>query len=316
MPPATAKTAVYVGNSDTQEISVLELTAEGELLARATVPLQQPVLPGRSMLLAASPTKKFLYAGFMGDEKHSAVATYAIDAQSGALRWLGRVQLPALMAYLTTDRSGRFLLAASYAGDKVTVNAIAPDGTVGDAIYQDRFDAATGRLEPRNPPTVAIDAKAGPRFLIFSRDGKFVYLVNELDGSLDVLPFDAAAGTLGAKLQTVTVLPPGFTGKAWAADIHLVPNGRFLYASERTSSTLAGFQVDAAAGTLTPIGSFPTVEQPRAFAIDPSGRYLLSSGQRSNSLAVHRIDPADGKLSALKEYPVGKNPTWVEIVGL
>jgi 6-phosphogluconolactonase len=109
-------------------------------------------------------------------------------------------------------------------------------------------------------------------------------------------------------------LPKGFDGKPWAADIHLTPDGKFLYASERTTSALAAFRVDPKTGLLTPIDSYPTEKQPRAFNIDPTGRYLLSVGQLSNSMTSYAIDKATGKLLKLKEYPVGKNPNWVEIV--
>ena len=117
-------------------------------------------------------------------------------------------------------------------------------------------------------------------------------------------------------MQVLSTLPPGFSGKPWGADMHLTPDGRFLYTSERTSSTLAAFRVDPHSGRLTPLHWFPTVAQPRAFNIDPSGAYLLSSGQLSNSVRVYSIDAASGELTPLGEYPGGKNPTWVEIVQL
>jgi 6-phosphogluconolactonase len=94
----------------------------------------------------------------------------------------------------------------------------------------------------------------------------------------------------------------------------VTPDGKFLYASERTTSTLAAFSVDAKTGMLTAIDSYPTEKQPRAFNIDPTARYLLSVGQLSNSMTSYAIDKATGKLSKLKEYPVGKNPNWVEVV--
>jgi len=84
----------------------------------------------------------------------------------------------------------------------------------------------------------------------------------------------------------------------------------------RHSSTLAGFVVDAAKGTLTPVGSVPTEKQPRGFAIDTSGRYLLAVGQLSHALSSYAIDQTSGKLTKLKEYPMGKNPNWIEIVDL
>ena len=84
----------------------------------------------------------------------------------------------------------------------------------------------------------------------------------------------------------------------------------------RGSSTLAGFRVDPATGTLTPIGSVPTEKQPRGFNIDSSGRYLLAVGQLSHGLSIYTIDPANGTLTTLKDYPMGRNPNWVEIVDL
>jgi 6-phosphogluconolactonase len=150
---------------------------------------------------------------------------------------------------------------------------------------------------------------------VFSPHKKFVYLLDELDASIYVLPWDDKTGTLKKEVQVASALPKGFEGKPWAADIHLTPDGKFLYASERTTSTLAAFSVDPKTGMLTPIDSYPTEKQPRAFNIDPTGRYLLAVGQLSNSMTAYAIDKATGKLAKLKGYPVGKNPSWIEIVG-
>ncbi|MCY1562626.1 6-phosphogluconolactonase [compost metagenome] len=110
------------------------------------------------------------------------------------------------------------------------------------------------------------------------------------------------------------MLPAGFTGKPWAADLHLTPDGRFLYASERTSSTLSAFRVDASTGQLKPLGQTPTEKTPRGFAIDSSGRYLIAAGQESHSVALYAIDPATGALGKPSRISVGKNPNWIEIV--
>ena len=184
-----------------------------------------------------------------------------------------------------------------------------------DRVNQLTFDAATGRLAPNTPPSVGVKDKAGPRHFAFHPNGKIVYVIGELDGSVYVFDYDAGTGQLREK-QTVSALPPGFQGKPSAADLHITPDGRFLFGSERTSSTLAGFRVDPANGTLAPIGSVPTEKQPRGFNVDPSGRYLLAVGQLSHGLSSYRIDAESGKLTKLKEYPMGKNPNWVEIVDL
>jgi 6-phosphogluconolactonase len=128
-----------------------------------------------------------------------------------------------------------------------------------------------------------------------------------------VYAWDAARGLLKLE-QSTTTLPPGFTGKPWAADLHLTPDGRFLYASERTSSTLAAFKVDAATGQLQSIGHTPTEKTPRGFAIDPSGRYLIAAGQESHGLSLYAIEPATGALGKPSRIDVGRNPNWIEIV--
>ncbi len=107
--------------------------------------------------------------------------------------------------------------------------------------------------------------------------------------------------------------PRDVSNDIWASDLHLTPNGKFLYAAERTSSTIAAFSVDPATGKLTYLSSSPTEKQPRGFAIDPTGRYMVVSGELSDTLSVHAID-ANGTLTFLQKYPTGKDSNWVEIV--
>jgi len=113
-------------------------------------------------------------------------------------------------------------------------------------------------------------------------------------------------------------LPPEFEGRPpfAAADLHITPDGRFLYASERASHTLAGFAIDARSGTLASIGNFPTEQQPRSFNIDPRGRYLLAFGQMSNSMTSYAINQETGALIPQHRFGMGKNPNWVEIIGI
>ncbi|HEX5212828.1 MAG TPA: beta-propeller fold lactonase family protein [Pseudolabrys sp.] len=336
-------TFVYVGNAESQNISIFALAADGALTLVDTKAVPGPAAPGSTTPMAVSPDKKYLTVG-LRNEPYSA-ATFAIDAKSGNLAYVGSGPLADAMAYIGTDRSGKFLLSASYGGGKIAVNPIGDNGVVGpaqqvianqpnahaviadranrhvlysslgsDTVGQLLFDAATGKLTPNDPPAVSVEPKAGPRHFRFSPDERFVYLLCELDASIYVFPYDAATGRLAKETQVANALPPGFAGKPWCADIHLTPDGKFLYASERTSSTLAAFRVDAKSGALAPIASYPTEQQPRGFAIDPRGRVLLAVGQVSNSLTSYAIDAERGTLRPLKQYPVGKNPNWIEIV--
>ena len=116
--------------------------------------------------------------------------------------------------------------------------------------------------------------------------------------------------------KTVSSLPASFEDKPWAADLQITPDGRFLYSSERRSSTLAAFRVDPTSGALALIGHVPTEIQPRGFAITPDGRFLVAVGQASHRLSRYAIDAQTGALAKLGDQPVGANPNWVEIVEL
>jgi 6-phosphogluconolactonase len=161
---------------------------------------------------------------------------------------------------------------------------------------------------------VSLRKGAGPRHFVFHPDGLHAYLLGELDACVVVFDFDAESGTL-EPVQTVSAMPAGFPETPWAADLHLTPDGRFLYASERRSSTLAIFAV-ARDGRLEPAGQCPTEREPRGFAIDPHGRYLLAVGQASHSLTSYAIDPSNGGLTELRRLAMGRNPNWVETIAL
>jgi len=343
--PGDAATFVYVGNAESNEIYVLQLNPQnGDLTVIETTPIPGIETPGISTPMALSPDHRILYVGTRGEPKIA--AGFAIDPSSGKLKFVAAGPLADSLAYISTDRTGRFLLGASYPGHRVTVNPIGSPGRVlppqqvlenypnahsimadaanrfvlvptlgNDRINQFAFDATTGKLTPTSSPSVEAKPKAGPRHFVYHPNGKLVYVIAELDATVYVFDYDTATGDLKQK-QIVSALPADFQGKPAAADLHITPNGKFLYGSERVSSTLAGFQVDPAKGTLTPIGSVPTEKQPRGFGIDPSGRYLLAVGQLSHGLSSYSIDQTSGKLTKLKEYPMGKNPNWVEFVEL
>jgi 6-phosphogluconolactonase len=101
----------------------------------------------------------------------------------------------------------------------------------------------------------------------------------------------------------------------WASDVHLTPDGRFMYAAERTSNMLAWLRVDAASGKLEYLGSVATEKQARGFAIDPAGKYIIVAGEKSDAVSVYAI-ASDGAPEFLARYPAGKAPNWVAIVAM
>jgi len=216
MSPAKAVTFVYVGNAESNEIYVLQLAPHnGDLTLIQKVAIPDILKPGGSTPLAVTPDKRLLIAATRGDPM--VAASYRIDPVTGKLAHIGNRPLVDSMAYIVTDRTGKYLLSASYPGHKVVVNSITLDGFVeaptqvmgtepnahaimpdpanryvlvaslgGDIVKQLKFDAGAGRLSPNDPPAAGVKPKAGPRHFRFHPNGKLVYLLNELNASVDV----------------------------------------------------------------------------------------------------------------------------------
>jgi 6-phosphogluconolactonase len=348
---AQGATYVYVSNAEDGNIGMYTLQADGTLQPGAKFEAGKPVMP-----MSVSPDKRFLFAAVRS--KPFTVVTYAIDSKTGVLKELAKGSLAESLPYIQVDKSGRFLLGASYGANLVSVNAIGKDGKVAkphqviptarnahaivtdktgqwvfvphlgtDQIFQFRLDAKTGKLSANTPPTVQIKAGSGPRHIIISADNKFAYLLNELTAVVTTLSLDTKTGLLtevssASALPADTKLVPGaprpspgrnVDNDIWASDLHLTPNGKFLYAAERTSSSIGAFSVDPATGKLTYLSSTPTEKQPRGFRIDPTGKYMVVSGEKSETISVYAIDGSGG-LKLLKQYPTGKGSNWVEIV--
>ncbi|HMY76551.1 MAG TPA: beta-propeller fold lactonase family protein, partial [Blastocatellia bacterium] len=202
---APVATFVYVGNAESNDICVFQLNRQtGELTLIETVPIPGVVKSGMSTPMTVSPDRRFLYVATRGEPQ--AVTTFAIDAKSGKLKPIGSGPLADSMPYIATDRTGRWLFAASYPGHKLTVSAVNAQGIVqpsqqilenhtnahslladaknrfvlamtlgNDLVNVFKFDAKTGRLEPNTPPSVSVKAKTGPRHFAFHPKGKLVY---------------------------------------------------------------------------------------------------------------------------------------------
>jgi 6-phosphogluconolactonase len=166
-----------------------------------------------------------------------------------------------------------------------------------DKIMIYRFDAQSGKLVPNNQPWVRVKPGAGPRHLAFHPGGRYIFILNELNSTVTAFARDLKTGSLN-ELQTLTTLPSDFTGTNSSADIHVSPDGRFLYCSNRGHDSIAAFTIDSRAGSLTSIGHEPTGgTTPRNFAIDPSGTFLLVANQKSDNIVVFKLDQKTGRLN-------------------
>jgi len=346
MADTVPETVVYVSNAGSRDISVLAMnrnTGELTLIEKKEVPGSDK--SPSSLPMALNPNKRFIYAQLRGQPYP--VSTFSIDHANGKLTLVGTTPLVDQMAYIAVDRSGKHLLGASYVGAKVatypidTRSAVSEKATQiidtqpkthcifvdaanrhvyapvlgADHIMQFGFDAASGMLTPGDPPVVDTKAGAGPRHFTIHPNGKWGYLLTETTATIGTYAIDKDKGTL---TEVAFVDTGDHNGKdsAFASDIHVTPDGRFVYGAVRTTSTLHGYRIDPEKGTLTAIGKWPTEKVPRGFAIDPRGRFLLSVGMESAAMTVHAIDAGSGALKPVHQYPMGTQPNWVEIVDM
>ena len=290
-----------------------------------------------------SPAQDTLYVTITID-RQPFVSCFSVAQQTGGLTPIGTLPMEADPCYLSVDNTGRFLFAAYYLAGMVTVHARNADGTINEtvvgqyktekyahfiktdatnryafvphvesanAIYQFLFDQDTGKLTPNAVPKVDAGPGQGPRHLGFHPTLDVVYADNEQECSVTVYGFDKSKGTVTA-LQTVSTLPDeGYDGDKSNAQLHLHPQSRAVYASNRGPDSIAMFAIDPDTGLITSLGQQPGVKIPRAFGIDPDGDYMYAGGDASPLLVTYRIDHR-GALHALDDtYEVGTSTGWV-----
>lgn len=332
-------TFVYVSKSPEQQIQILELDPRVKKL-NAVEAVKVDGAPGS---LCVDPTKKFLYASLRSTNK---LASFQIDPAKGTLKLINEVSLAdgANATFVGMDRSGKWLLSASYSGGKVVSHRLNPDGSIvspavqiidtaktahciavnpensivyvphvtPNSVYQFRFDDKTGILTEMGQAPGGAD-KAGPRHLAFHPTRHLAFTSDESGSSVTAYQVDAKAGL--KPLQTLSTLPAGFSEKNSTAEVKVHPNGKYVWVSNRGHDSLAGFAIDEQ-GKLTPIGQTPTEKTPRSFDLSSSGRFAFGAGEGSGSLAFFECVPETGKLTRLETIPLGKSLSWVMAVDL
>jgi 6-phosphogluconolactonase len=215
--------------------------------------------------------------------------------------------------FITTDPTNRFVYSPH---------------TNANVIYQYSFDSEAGTLAPLDPPTASgPDTEHqyhAPRHYAHHPTLNMGFTANERGGGISSWKQDPKTGLLTLQ-ETLSTLPPGWAGNSFAADIHITPNGRFVYVSNRDGrkraegeqhgDTLAAFKIDMTTGKLKPAGHYATDRFPRSFCIDAAGSFVFAACELSDSLKAFRVNQKTGVLLPLNTYKTGKTPIWVTCVG-
>lgn len=258
--------------------------------------------------------------------------------------------------YVTTDPTGSYVYTANYGSGSLAAIPTEPDGSLGNDIqeiyhignivdgtegpsrmhaavvspdqnylfvtnlgtdkitsYPLNTNAETFPLDTTKARAVSLEKGSGPRHFTFHPNGKYAYAIHELNGKITL--FDYEEGELTEK-QQVNILPEGFADKFAAADIHISPDGKFLYGSNRLGlNEIVIFEIDQTTGELNFVGRESSRgKTPRNFVIDPSGKFLLVANQDTNDIFVFRRDVETGLLASTPQKITVGNPVCLKFV--
>jgi len=240
-------------------------------------------------------------------------------------------------AHLQVDATGQWLITGNYGSGGITVLPVLPNGTIGaavqniqlqgksidslrqtqphvhsinlspdntfvfvpdlgtDKIMTYTLNLQTGQLDAAEQPYTSVTPGSGPRHFTFHPNGKFAYVIQEMHSAITA--FTYKKGRLTA-FQTVETLPANYTGRKWSADIHISPDGKFLYGSNRAHESLTIFRINQKNGRLTLVGHESVRgKTPRNFVIDPTGNFILVANQDSNNITVFKRNKQTGRLT-------------------
>lgn len=285
--------------------------------------------------LTISPDRKTLYAvsevdDFEGDS--GAVITFTIS--DTVLKKIGtKSTYGANPCYVAVSEDGKYVTIANYTGGNVAVfntnekGDLLPSPKVIDHKVLDtsttshahmaafinrelfvsdlgldrvkKYSLESGNFYPSQQPELVVANGAGPRHFVSFKGGEFLYVINELNSTITGFK---KAGDMFHEIETYDTVSKDFEGESFCADIHLSPDGNYLYGSNRGENTIVIFKVNDSTGKLALVGRESIKgDWPRNFAIDPSGEFLLVANQRSNNIVVFKRNATKGTLTYISE---------------
>jgi 6-phosphogluconolactonase (cycloisomerase 2 family) len=309
--------------------------------------------------LAVSADGRYVYSAGESGRDNAVAYAFSFDKQAGKLNMLNSQPTNgASPCYISVDHTGRFVATANYTGGNVSVFPLSSDGALQpvvkvfgfegsgpvanrqsephlhsvvfspdrqflfaadlgtDQLHKFASSAATPFLTIGTPAAYKLEPGSGPRHLTFHPNGRFAYLINELSGK--VTAFQYANGHLEPVQYIASDTSEGVGGKG-SADIHVSPDGKFLYASNRANTNnIAIFSINGTDGRLTLTGHQPTGRHPRNFIITPNGKYLLAACMNSSQIQIFERDAKTGLLNedTSKQITAIDRPVCLKFMGI
>jgi 6-phosphogluconolactonase len=318
----------------------------GDATAQSSVKTSNP------SYLAVSPDNKFVYA--VNSDNEGMVSAFQFNKLDGSLKFLNKVTTGgAGPCYVSINRKGNILVTGNYSGGNLSVMEVRQDGQLnqpkqiiqlkGSSVNRSRQEKAhvhatvfspdyrflfvpdlgtdkvmiykvapgSGALQPGEQPYAEVNAGAGPRHIDFHPKLGFAYLIEELTGTITVFKYVDGKLTI---VQNTSAHPISYQGAYGSADIHVSPDGNFLYASNRgDANSIAIFRIDQESGMIQPVGFQPSLGiHPRNFNFDPSGNFLLVANRDSDEIVIFKIDKQSGLLEDTKKRIKVSKPVCIK----
>ena len=176
-----------------------------------------------------------------------------------------------------------------------------------------RLNAALAKIEPAEPPFLKLRDGSGPRHVTFHPNRAVAYLISEMSSTITVMRWNSSRGSV-TEMQTISTLPPGYSGRNFTAEVRAHPGGEFLYGSNRGHNSISMFAIQSD-GTLRLVENTPSEGQtPNSFTLDPVGRWLVTVNQNSDTVVSFSINRADGRLKATGHVLAVDSPAAVRMV--
>lgn len=318
-------------------------------VAKTSNPSYLAIAPNKKTVYAVNET-----ADTTGTVVGGGVTAFSFNAADGKLTAMDKqLSGGTNPCYVAVDKTGKWVFAGNYSSGTLAAFAVKPNGSINaasqviahtgtgankdrqegphvhstvlspdnnylfvpnlgvDKVYIYQVNKTTGKLTPTAEKSANSEPGSGPRHFEFAPNGQYAYLMEELTGTVVVYKYNK--GKL-SKQQRISALPKDFTGAAGSADIHVSPDGKFLYCSNRgDANSITIFSINQQNGKITVVGHQAVLgKTPRNFNFDPTGNYLLVANQQSDEVVIFKIDKKTGLLTDTgKRIEVG-NPVCIK----
>lgn len=327
---------IFVSNTVSQQIECWILQKNYQLYLLHIIKIK-----GQPQPLLYNKKKKILYVGIRPDNR---ITLFQIKKNKKP--YIIQEELISSPAnYLSFDKKKEILFCACYHGNLFNIFILNKDGLIVKKIKEQNYISGCHAIKINNTNKIlfatALKAdslfiynyfestekkiyfnllkkiklikNSGPRHIVFHPYVSFLYIINEINGTISTFSLTEIPFKINL-IQSISLIPAIYKKKPWSSEIHIHPNGNYLYACDRNNHIISLFKINKEKKyILTFCISYNTEKQPRSFCLNKTGTYLIVAGELSNTLIIYKINLKTGFLYKKRTQPTGIGTTWITI---